>query len=131
MTAEYKVHGDVAVITLNNPPVNGLGHETRIGITNALAQANADAAVKAVVLVVNALVPGFVVGWLAGSVAAGLLRRRNRQDRQGAHREAPAVPHPRAHPSIIPAIHHLAAALTGNPQPAPSPGSQGTDRLNT
>ena len=50
MTAEYKVHGDVAVITLNNPPVNGLGHETRIGITNALAQANADAAVKAVVL---------------------------------------------------------------------------------
>ena len=50
MTAEYKVHGDVAVITLNNPPVNGLGHETRLGITNALAQANADAAVKAVVL---------------------------------------------------------------------------------
>jgi 3-hydroxyacyl-CoA dehydrogenase len=26
MTAQYKVHGDVAVITLNNPPVNGLGH---------------------------------------------------------------------------------------------------------
>ena len=25
MTAEYKVHGDVAVITMNNPPVNGLG----------------------------------------------------------------------------------------------------------
>ena len=50
MTAEYKVHGDVAVITLNNPPVNGLGYETRLGITNALAQANADAAVKAVVL---------------------------------------------------------------------------------
>jgi 3-hydroxyacyl-CoA dehydrogenase len=50
MTAEYKVHGDVAVITLNNPPVNGLGYDTRIGITNALAQANADAAVKAIVL---------------------------------------------------------------------------------
>ena len=46
MTAEYKVHGDVAVITLNNPPVNGLGYATRIGITDALAQANADAAVK-------------------------------------------------------------------------------------
>jgi len=28
MTAEYKVHGAVAVITLNNPPVNGLGHST-------------------------------------------------------------------------------------------------------
>ncbi|MEY3612373.1 MAG: hypothetical protein RJB14_2095, partial [Pseudomonadota bacterium] len=25
MTAEYKVHGDVAVITMMNPPVNGLG----------------------------------------------------------------------------------------------------------
>ncbi len=50
MTAEYKVHGDVAVITLNNPPVNGLGYETRLGITNALAQANADATVIAVVL---------------------------------------------------------------------------------
>ncbi len=24
MTAEYKVHGSVAVITLANPPVNGL-----------------------------------------------------------------------------------------------------------
>ena len=32
MTAEYKVHGDIAVITLNNPPVNGLGLSTRQGI---------------------------------------------------------------------------------------------------
>ena len=32
MTAEYKVLGDVAVITLANPPVNGLGHSTRIGM---------------------------------------------------------------------------------------------------
>jgi len=50
MTAEYKVHGDVAVITLNNPPVNGLGHATRLGITEGLAKAQADAAVKAVVI---------------------------------------------------------------------------------
>ncbi len=50
MTAEYKVQGDVAVITMNNPPVNGLGYETRIGITNALEKANADPAVKAIVL---------------------------------------------------------------------------------
>ncbi len=33
MSAEYKVHGDVAVITLNNPPVNGRVYETRKGIT--------------------------------------------------------------------------------------------------
>ncbi len=50
MTAHYKVHGDVAVITLSNPPVNGLGHSTRLGITEGLAQANADAAVKSIVL---------------------------------------------------------------------------------
>lgn len=50
MTAEYKVHGDVAVITMNNPPVNGLGHATRLAITQGLDQANADPAVKAIVL---------------------------------------------------------------------------------
>ncbi|HXE20884.1 MAG TPA: 3-hydroxyacyl-CoA dehydrogenase NAD-binding domain-containing protein [Rhodoferax sp.] len=50
MTAEYKVHGDVAVITLNNPPVNGLGHATRLGITDGLSKANDDAAVKAIVI---------------------------------------------------------------------------------
>ncbi len=50
MTAEYTVQGDIAIISLNNPPVNGLGYETRIGITNALEKAYADAAVKAIVL---------------------------------------------------------------------------------
>ncbi len=50
MTAEYKVHGDVAVITLNNPPVNGLGHATRLGITDGLAKANADAAVTSIII---------------------------------------------------------------------------------
>lgn len=50
MTAEYKVHGDVAVISLNNPPVNGLGHATRLAITEGLARANADAAVKSIII---------------------------------------------------------------------------------
>ena len=50
MTAEYTVQGDVAVITMNNPPVNGLGYDTRVGITNAVEKANADPAVKAIVL---------------------------------------------------------------------------------
>ncbi|MBX9960740.1 MAG: enoyl-CoA hydratase/isomerase family protein [Burkholderiaceae bacterium] len=50
MSAEYLVRGDVAVITLNNPPVNGLGYETRKGIADALARANADAQVLAIVL---------------------------------------------------------------------------------
>jgi len=50
MTADYQVQGDIAVITLNNPPVNGLGYATRIALTQGLAQANADTAVKAIVL---------------------------------------------------------------------------------
>ena len=50
MTAEYQVHGDVAVITLNNPPVNGLGLATRQGIVDGLDRAQADAAVKAIVI---------------------------------------------------------------------------------
>ncbi|HEY0884235.1 MAG TPA: 3-hydroxyacyl-CoA dehydrogenase NAD-binding domain-containing protein [Ramlibacter sp.] len=50
MTAEYKVHGDVAVVTINNPPVNGLGHATRVGITKGLEQAGSDPAVKAIVI---------------------------------------------------------------------------------
>jgi 3-hydroxyacyl-CoA dehydrogenase len=50
MTAEYKVHGDVAVITMNNPPVNGLGHATRLGLTSGLEKANADPSVKAIVI---------------------------------------------------------------------------------
>ena len=50
MSAQYEVRGDVAVITLNNPPVNGLGYDTRKGITDGLERAQADAAVQAVVL---------------------------------------------------------------------------------
>ena len=50
MTADYTVHGDVAVITMNNPPVNGLGHATRVGLTDGLAKANGDASVKAIVI---------------------------------------------------------------------------------
>ncbi|MDD4942961.1 MAG: 3-hydroxyacyl-CoA dehydrogenase NAD-binding domain-containing protein [Rhodoferax sp.] len=50
MTAEYAVHGTVAVITLNNPPVNGLGLATRRGLTDALTQAHADTAVAAIVI---------------------------------------------------------------------------------
>ncbi|MCM2345127.1 MAG: 3-hydroxyacyl-CoA dehydrogenase NAD-binding domain-containing protein [Acidovorax soli] len=46
----YAVHGPVAVVTLNNPPVNGLGHALRSGIVAALDQALADPQVQAIVL---------------------------------------------------------------------------------
>jgi 3-hydroxyacyl-CoA dehydrogenase len=50
MSANYELRGNVAVITLDNPPVNGLGHATRLGIVNGLDKAIADAAVKAIVI---------------------------------------------------------------------------------
>ncbi len=50
MTAQYQVHGDVAIITLDNPPVNGLGLATRQGIADGMAKANADSAVKAIII---------------------------------------------------------------------------------
>ena len=45
MSASYALHGPVAVITLDNPPVNGLGYDTRRGIADGVQRANADAAV--------------------------------------------------------------------------------------
>jgi 3-hydroxyacyl-CoA dehydrogenase len=50
-SADYSVRGDFAVITLNNPPVNGLGHALRQGIVAGLGRAEADAAVRAIVLI--------------------------------------------------------------------------------
>jgi 3-hydroxyacyl-CoA dehydrogenase len=50
MSATYELRGDVAVITMNNPPVNGLGYETRLGITTGVERAQADPAVKAIVI---------------------------------------------------------------------------------
>lgn len=50
MTTLYEVHGPVAVITLSNPPVNGLGHATRLSLTDNIEKANADAAIKSIVI---------------------------------------------------------------------------------
>ncbi len=43
-------HGDVLVVTSNNPPVNALGAAVRQGLVAAIEQAEADEAVKAVVI---------------------------------------------------------------------------------
>jgi 3-hydroxyacyl-CoA dehydrogenase len=43
-------HGDVLVVTSNNPPVNALGAAVRQGLVAAIAEAEADALVKAVVI---------------------------------------------------------------------------------
>jgi 3-hydroxyacyl-CoA dehydrogenase len=49
--ASYSVRDGVAVITMNNPPVNGLGNALRAGILQGLQRADEDPAVKAVVLI--------------------------------------------------------------------------------
>jgi 3-hydroxyacyl-CoA dehydrogenase len=51
MTARYETHGNVAVITLDNPPVNGLGHATRSGVASGMERANADPSVDIIVLI--------------------------------------------------------------------------------
>ncbi|MBK8738919.1 MAG: enoyl-CoA hydratase/isomerase family protein [Betaproteobacteria bacterium] len=51
MSAPYALHGNVAVITLDNPPVNGLGHALRTAIVDGLAAAQDDPAVAAIVLI--------------------------------------------------------------------------------
>jgi 3-hydroxyacyl-CoA dehydrogenase len=50
MSADYAVHGSIAVISLNNPPVNGLGLATRSAAIEGILRAQEDGAVKAVVL---------------------------------------------------------------------------------
>jgi 3-hydroxyacyl-CoA dehydrogenase len=49
--ADLTVEGDVAILTLNSPPVNALSAGVRDGIAIGMAQALADPAAKAVVLI--------------------------------------------------------------------------------
>ncbi|MFM7483149.1 MAG: enoyl-CoA hydratase/isomerase family protein, partial [Burkholderiaceae bacterium] len=51
MSASFSEHGDVAVITLDNPPVNGLGFATRSAIVEGVQRAVDDEAIRAVVLI--------------------------------------------------------------------------------
>ena len=49
--ASYSVRDGIAVITMKNPPVNGLGNALRAGIADGLKQAAADPEVKAVLFI--------------------------------------------------------------------------------
>src|SRR5688572_12665363 len=46
-----KRHGDVLIVTSNNPPVNALGFAVREGLVKAIEEADSDDAVKAVVII--------------------------------------------------------------------------------
>ncbi|HEX8126872.1 MAG TPA: 3-hydroxyacyl-CoA dehydrogenase NAD-binding domain-containing protein [Allosphingosinicella sp.] len=43
-------HGDILIVTSNNPPVNALGHAVREGLVKAIGEADQDEGVKAVVI---------------------------------------------------------------------------------
>jgi 3-hydroxyacyl-CoA dehydrogenase len=47
---DYRVDRDVAVISFTNPPVNGLSHAVRAGLSAVLERAQADTAVRSIVL---------------------------------------------------------------------------------
>jgi 3-hydroxyacyl-CoA dehydrogenase len=44
-------HGDILIISSNNPPVNALGHAVREGLVRGIEEADDDEAVKAVVII--------------------------------------------------------------------------------
>jgi len=50
-STQYDVRGTIAVVTLDNPPVNGLGYSLRSGIVAGLDKALADDKIKAIVLI--------------------------------------------------------------------------------
>jgi 3-hydroxyacyl-CoA dehydrogenase len=51
---QHAVRDGIAILTLNNPPVNGLGNALRAALMDHLKKAEADAAVKAVVIIGSA-----------------------------------------------------------------------------
>ncbi|CAN7338408.1 3-hydroxyacyl-CoA dehydrogenase NAD-binding domain-containing protein [Caballeronia sp. LjRoot31] len=51
MAVDYTTRDGIAVITLNNPPVNGLGFSTRLGLVEGVEKAQADASVSAIVII--------------------------------------------------------------------------------
>ena len=48
--AQYTTQDGIAVITLSNPPVNGLGHALRTGILESVRRAEGDPAIAAIVI---------------------------------------------------------------------------------
>ncbi len=51
MAVAYTVRDGIAVITLDNPPVNGLGASTRLGIVEGIERARDDASISGIVLI--------------------------------------------------------------------------------
>jgi 3-hydroxyacyl-CoA dehydrogenase len=50
MIVSVQRHGDVAVIHMDSPPVNALGHALRSGLMDALSQLRGESGLRAIVL---------------------------------------------------------------------------------
>ena len=111
--APYVLNGRVAVITLDNPPVNGMGLAVRQAVVGALDAAAADPAVAAVVITGNdrffsggADVREFGTPLFQAQVHAGeldglcLFARDRVHPRVGIFEVREGVVHPRERPAL-------------------------------
>ena len=113
MTATTQIRGDVAVITLANPPVNGLGYETRLGIVNGLEQALNDAAVKAIVI--TGAGKAFSSGADVQSLDAGGFTKIDRWRELCMHEGIRNLPTPRrmfVHKPVIASVNGVVAGVS-------------------
>src|SRR6201994_981754 len=51
MSVTFSKQGRIGIATVDNPPVNALGHAVRVGLVEAVAKADADPEVKALILI--------------------------------------------------------------------------------
>jgi 3-hydroxyacyl-CoA dehydrogenase len=51
MSVTFTKQGRIGIATVDNPPVNALGHAVRVGLVEAVAKADADPEVKALILI--------------------------------------------------------------------------------
>jgi len=52
-STEYQARSGIAVVRIDNPPVNGLGYDVRRGILDGIKRAETDSAIKAIVIIGN------------------------------------------------------------------------------
>src|SRR5689334_9753210 len=108
-TVGYRVCDEVAVLTVQNPPVNALSHSVRIGLVEGLARAGADPGVKALVLM------GGGRTYMAGADLKEFGRPKDPPELHDVQAAMEALPKP-----IVSAIHGTAlgggleVALTGH-----------------
>ena len=61
----YETDGEIAVLTVNSPPVNALSHAVRSGISDGIVRANADESVRAIALLCDGRT---TAGWRDGAM---------------------------------------------------------------